>query len=191
MNVNGVNSDGRRRRKMQGFVVMSIGFIGIVIIGEMWLWLRRMLRHLPLQILQKGCAMPRKAGIADMKEINKWRELNYVSHFECRRFALDCDHAIVQRTASALESLPRPELNVFGAVPMVYYTHEVQRNCFLIGKMMGLDAGGLLWWYWSELGWNAFQDFWKSLPDLYTAPVDNSTVVHMLAVREAVFVPRR
>lgn len=170
---------------------MSIGFIGIVNVGKIWLWLRRMLRHLPLQILQKGCAMPRKAGIANMREINKWRELNYVSHFECRQFALACDSTIVQRTAAALESLPRPELNVFGAVPMAYYSHEVQRHCFLTGRMLGLDAGLLLWWYWSQMGWDAFQDCWKFLPELYTTPVDNSTVVHMLKVREAVFAPRQ
>ena len=129
--------------------------------------------------------MPRKAVNASMAKINKARGENYISHFECRQFALSVDESLRVRVANALEVMPRPALNVFACVSMSYYFEPTTWQTIMqAGRFLSMDASYLLWWYWSDAGWDEFQRQFKDLPELYTGDVYKSEVVHMQTVYE-------
>lgn len=135
--------------------------------------------------------MPRKQKNANQKEINVSRGENYQSHYECRRFALACDDSLRRRVADALLGLPRPTMNVFGAVPMSYYSPGMWDDLMQLSTILQIEVEFLVWWYWSEEGWNAFQKDFKDLPELYTAPVEKSPFVHRPGSLEVVHRLRR
>lgn len=106
------------------------------------------------------------------------RSENYSFHYEVRcRFRNMFEEEYLAGLSEKLGCLVKlPVLNLFGDAPVV----ESFVDARLIALLKGLACLHLLSpWYWTEVGWDRFQEDWKLLPepaDLWISgnkPVDN------------------
>ncbi len=116
--------------------------------------------------------MPRKVTSNEV-DYQQVRADNYAYHYQCRQYALALGAKKMTLVANAVETLPRPQLNVYGN--FCDFSVDEWRQVYRVAGGLGMEAAALLWWYWSDAGWQDFQSQWAELPE----------VVHMPCVQPA------
>lgn len=128
--------------------------------------------------------MPRKRKELTL-DINAIRAKFYVGHFECRQFARN--HPDRENIARLINSLPKPELTVYGAPGFEgkidaswLESSKHQAGYYELSKKTGIDVFNLYSWYWSDAGWAEFERLWQALPEVVHIDLcTESRVVHI------------
>jgi hypothetical protein len=66
---------------------------------------------------------------------------------------------------SACAVFDKPTLDFYGNVSKDYFDGENWQKLIIATKLYGVKEDLLVWWYWSEEGWAAFQDEFNNLQE--------------------------
>jgi hypothetical protein len=131
--------------------------------------------------------MPRKQKPVII-DVNRRRADNYQWHFSCRQYAKN--HPYQTEIAACLRSLPRPTLDIFGSEcldgrPVGSYPEQNLEGFFSLAARFGLESAcWMMYWYWSDQGWQEFEMQWQALPEVVHIPMCTNGKVVLFCTQE-------
>lgn len=130
--------------------------------------------------------MPRSVPIAN---VHQARLSNYTHHFECRTLAKMFDKESTDLYLTLCQYVVPAGINLFGATDrkkedwdmLIELANRYKVDCWFINP-----------YYLSDIGWDAFQEDWKNLPELVHIPcVQVAPLVPLIHTRERIQYARR
>lgn len=118
-------------------------------------------------------------------DVFRARRDNYAHHYDRRKWAKGQSGDLIRFCVNACAVLETPHLNFFGNWAGEYFEGDNWTRLLSTCKMHDLHPCDLVFWYWSEEGWERFQKEFNNLAEpekLSTAVVDKSLGFYPQAV---------
>jgi len=130
--------------------------------------------------------MPRPVPAFD---VQKARADNYAHHFECREYCKNMDSALRQKYLDLVRCVNPAHINIFGATDR---KKEDWDTIIDLANQYDVDCWFINPFYLTDIGWEAFQEEWKNLPELVHIPcVQVEPLVPIVHTRERIQYTKR
>lgn len=130
--------------------------------------------------------MPRPVPAFD---VQRARADNYAHHFECREYAKNMDAALRAKYIDLAKCVRPAHINIFGATDR---TKEEWDHLVRLANQHEIDCWFVNPFYLTDIGWDAFQEEWKNLPELVHIPcVQVEPLVPVIHTRERIQYAKR